>query len=81
MRTPWPNRWWSFVTTVVPTARHVRTGSSRNSAADSLMSARGPPIFQTSNSHVRLELPTRTMRPFASIQSPAYSGARNSTDS
>jgi CheY-like chemotaxis protein len=72
-------RWLSFVTTVVPTALHVRTGSSRNSAALSLTSRRGPPTFQTSNSHVRLELPTRTIRPLASIQSPAYRGARNST--
>ena len=38
-----------------------------------------PPTFQTSNSHVREEFPTFTIRPVASIQSPACSGWRNST--
>ena len=42
---------------------------------------RAAPIFQTSNSHRRLVLPALTILPVASIQSPAYSGARNSTDS
>src|SRR6266542_4351388 len=74
-------RWWSFGTTVVPAALHVRIGSCRNSAADSDTSDRGPPIFHTSNSHRRDVFPTDTIWPFPSIQSPANRGWRNSTDS
>ena len=44
------------------------------------MSGRAPPTFQISNSQVRDVFPTETIRPLASIQSPAYSGARNSTE-
>ena len=76
-----PKRWCSFGTTVVPTALNVRIGSSRNSAALSPMSVRDAAILWISNSQRREVFPTLTIFPRASIQSPAYSGARNSTDS
>ena len=56
---------------MVPVARSVRTGSSRNSAALSLMSVRAPPILWISNSQRREVFPTLTILPRASIQSPA----------
>ena len=70
-------------TTHVPTARHTTTGSANASAADTAKSGvrQFRTTFLASNAMVREVLPTRVMTPVASMKSPAYTGARNSTPS
>src|SRR5574344_492316 len=72
-------RWQLLGTTQVPDALHTTTGSGRTSAAEAEMSVRGAITFLASKTLVRELLPTWVISPTASIKSPAYTGAKNST--
>ena len=60
-------RWQSLGVTQVPCARQTTMGSSRNSAAEALMSPRERMTLRASKLMVRLVLPTRSISPTASI--------------
>ena len=62
-------------------ARQTTTGSSSTSAAESERSRRGAITLRASKRIAREVLPTRTISPSTSRKSPAWLGARTSTDS